>query len=204
MVDGGSPGRESGRGFFIGGCRKLLFGNPRVHAQVIMPVEATQSLYGLVRRLTLDQEVHDSNPCRQQPKGSGNVGNNGSGAVCPFLRHELTEATPRHSSMTHPATAAGGSLRRSFRAHPLGAQEDEARQVQEAGRGCLSHRRQRVDGALTHRLSGEAYRDYVKQLAKAADFARIGNEAALTRFDRKRKKRVSNDEFTHPHDSMRR
>ena len=52
---------------------------------------------------------------------------------------------------------------------------------------------------LTHRLSGEAYRDYVKQLAGEAGVD-PNDEAAVTRFDRKRKKRVSNDEFTHPHD----
>jgi transposase len=54
--------------------------------------------------------------------------------------------------------------------------------------------------SLQHRLTGETYRAYVKQLAQAAGVD-ITDERAVSRFDRKRPGRTtSNDEWLNPHD----
>jgi len=53
---------------------------------------------------------------------------------------------------------------------------------------------------LRNRISAEKYRAYVKKLAKQ-EGVDIGDEAAVSRFDRKRKgRKTSNDEWHNPHD----
>jgi transposase len=53
---------------------------------------------------------------------------------------------------------------------------------------------------LINRISAEKYRAYVKKLAKA-EGVDIRDEAAVSRFDRKRKgRKTSNDEWQNPHD----
>jgi hypothetical protein len=54
--------------------------------------------------------------------------------------------------------------------------------------------------SLKHRLTGEAYAEYVKKLAAAAGVD-TSDEAAVRRFDRKRPgRKTSNDEWQNPHD----
>jgi transposase len=53
---------------------------------------------------------------------------------------------------------------------------------------------------LINRISAEKYRAYVKKLAKA-EGVDVSDEAAVSRFDRKRKgRKTSNDEWQNPHD----
>ena len=52
---------------------------------------------------------------------------------------------------------------------------------------------------LTNRLTGDEYRKYVEKLARA-EGVDTSDPAATSRFDRKRKKKVSNDEWVNPHD----
>jgi len=117
-----------------------------------------------------------------------------------FLRYDLTEATPHHSSMTRirqrlPEEVFGevftlvlAALKKArlVKGKKLGVDAS----VIEANASMRT---------LTHRLSGAAYRDYIKQLAEAAGVD-AQDEAAVTRFDKKRNKKVSNDDFEHPHD----
>jgi transposase len=53
---------------------------------------------------------------------------------------------------------------------------------------------------LKNRMTGEEYRKYVEKLARAEGID-TSDPAATSRFDRKRKKKVSNDEWVNPHDS---
>ena len=117
-----------------------------------------------------------------------------------FLRYELTEATPHHSSMTRIRQRLPEEVYGEVFALILSALK-KAKLVKgkKLGVDALVIEANASMRTLTHRLSGEAYRDYVKQLAGEAGVD-PDDEAAVTRFDRKRKKRVSNDEFTHPHD----
>jgi transposase len=52
---------------------------------------------------------------------------------------------------------------------------------------------------LKNRMTGEKYRAYVKRLAKQ-EGVDTKDEAAINRFDRKRKKKTSNEEWVNPHD----
>ena len=52
---------------------------------------------------------------------------------------------------------------------------------------------------LQNRLSGEKYRKYVEKLAKAEGID-TSDPAEVSKFDRKRKKKVSNEEWVNPHD----
>lgn len=117
-----------------------------------------------------------------------------------FLRYELTEATPHHSSMTRIRQRLPEEVYGEVFALILSALK-KAKLVKgkKLGVDASVIEANASMRTLTHRLSGEAYRDYVKQLAGEAGVD-PDDEAAVTRFDRKRKKRVSNDEFTHPHD----
>lgn len=117
-----------------------------------------------------------------------------------FLRYELTEATPHHSSMTRIRQRLPEEVYGEVFALILAALK-KAKLVKgkKLGVDASVIEANASMRALTHRLSGEAYRDYVKQLAEAAGVD-TEDEAAVTRFDKKRKKKVSNDDFTHPHD----
>jgi transposase len=52
---------------------------------------------------------------------------------------------------------------------------------------------------LRNRMTGENYRKYVEKLARA-EGVDTNDPAAISRFDRKRKKKVSNEEWVNPHD----
>jgi hypothetical protein len=53
--------------------------------------------------------------------------------------------------------------------------------------------------SIVRRDSGESYEEFLTQLAKASGIG-TPTRADLARIDRKRKKRGSNDDWTHPHD----
>jgi transposase len=53
--------------------------------------------------------------------------------------------------------------------------------------------------SIVRRDTGESYQDFLTQLAQASGIETL-TRAALARIDRKRKKKGSNDDWTHPHD----
>jgi len=63
-------------------------------------------------------------------------------------------------------------------------------------------RRSRANAALrsiVRRDTGESYQDFLRKLAQASGI-KTPTRADLARIDRKRKKKGSNDDWTHPHD----
>jgi transposase len=122
-------------------------------------------------------------------------------AIRAFLKYELTERTPDHSSLTVIARRLSlevydevfGLVLRVLRAKKLLRGQTLAidTSVMEANASLR---------ALKHRVTGENYRQYVKRLAKAAGVDTTDPRAVST-FDRKRKGRTtSNAEWQNPHD----
>lgn len=122
-------------------------------------------------------------------------------AIRAFLHYALTEATPHHSSCTvirkrlplavydqvFDLLLAALHEAKLLRGKHLAIDTS----VLEANASLRS---------LTHRLTGEKYRQYVKRLAKAAGVD-TSDPRAVSTFDRKRKGRTtSNTEWTNPHD----
>lgn len=117
------------------------------------------------------------------------------------LHYALTEPTPDHSSLTviRQRLSAGvyqevfALVLRALKRHKLlkGKRLAIDASVLEANASLRS---------LEHRLTGEAYGEYVKKLAEAAG-VNPTDAAAVRRFDRKRPgRKTSNAEWQNPHD----
>ena len=119
-----------------------------------------------------------------------------------FLRYDLDEATPNHSSLSVirerlPEEVFEAAFRFSLR--PLrkaGLLKGEAigvdRSTVEANASLEK---------LTRREDGKSYRDYVGELAAEAEGINPQDNAAVADFDRRRKdKKVSNEEWVSPND----
>jgi transposase len=116
-----------------------------------------------------------------------------------FLGYGLDEATPDHSTVSRTRRLYDLSTHKAVFAWVL-------RRVSEAG---LLGKTIAIDGtpleanaamrSIVRRDSGEGYHEYLKGLAEAAGIENPTREQ-LARFDRKRKKRTSNDDWKHPHD----
>ena len=122
-------------------------------------------------------------------------------AIRAFLHYELTEALPHHSSFTVIRQRLGlevydavfGLLVRALHQAKLlrGKHLAIDTSVLEANASLRS---------LTHRLTGEKYRQYVKRLAQEAG-VETSDPRAVSTFDRKRPGRTtSNDDWRNPHD----
>jgi transposase len=122
-------------------------------------------------------------------------------AIRAFLHYGLTEATPDHSTLTvirqrlTPEVFQGvfALVLRALKKHHLlrGTRLTLDTSVLEANASLAS---------LEHRLTGEAYAEYVAALAAAAGID-PNDAAAVRRFDRKRPDRTtSNKDWTNPHD----
>ena len=118
-----------------------------------------------------------------------------------FLHYELDESTPHHSSFTIIRQRLAPEVYEQVFGLVLKALEKN---------GLLKGRHLGIDASvieanaslasLEHRLTGEAYAEYVKKLAAAAGVD-TSDDAAVRRFDRKRPgKKSSNDEWKNPHD----
>jgi transposase len=118
-----------------------------------------------------------------------------------FLRYGLDEATPHHSSFTIIRQRLSGEIYEQVFELVLKALEEKK---------LLKGRRLGIDASimeanaslasLKHRLTGEAYAEYVRKLAEAAGVD-TSDEGAVRRFDRKRPgRKTSNDEWQNPHD----
>jgi transposase len=122
-------------------------------------------------------------------------------AIRAFLRYELTETTPHHSSFT--------VIRQRL---PLDVYEQifDLLLAALADAKLLRGKHLAIDTSvleanaslrsLTHRLTGEKYRQYVKRLAKDAGVD-TSDPRAVSTFDRKRPgRKTSNTEWQNPHD----
>ena len=122
-------------------------------------------------------------------------------AIRAFLHYELTERTPHHSSFT--------VIRQRL---PLDVYEQVFDLLLAALHEAklLRGKHLAIDSSvleanaslrsLTHRLTGEKYRQYVKRLAKAAGVD-TSDPRAVSAFDRKRQgRKTSNTDWQNPHD----
>lgn len=118
-----------------------------------------------------------------------------------FLHYELHESTPDHSSLTkirqrlpeEVFEQVFGLILLTLKKNKLiiGARVAIDGSILEANAALRS---------LQHRLTGEAYHEYVKKLAEAAGVD-PDDATAVRRFDRKRPgRKTSNDEWQNPHD----
>lgn len=118
-----------------------------------------------------------------------------------FLHYGLQEATPDHSSLTVIRQRLNadvyervfGLVLKALKKHKLlkGRKLGIDASVMEANASLRS---------LEHRLTGEAYVEYVTKLAEAAGVD-TSDAAAVRRFDKKRPgRRTSNDDWHNPHD----
>jgi transposase len=118
-----------------------------------------------------------------------------------FLHYELHERTPDHSSLTvirqrlsaEVYEQVFGLILKALKQHKLlkGKRLGIDASVLEANASLRS---------LEHRLTGDAYTDYVGKLAEAAGVD-TSDAAAVRRFDKKRPgRKTSNAEWQNPHD----
>jgi len=117
-----------------------------------------------------------------------------------FLHYELTEATPDHSSLSIIRQRLEGPIYEQVFALVLAALQEH---------GLLRGRNVGIDSSvmeanaslrgLVNRNTGEAYWDYVKRLAAQSGID-PEDSAAVRRFDRKRPKKMSNQEWENPDD----
>jgi transposase len=121
-------------------------------------------------------------------------------AIRQFLHYELTEATPDHSSLSIIRQRLDGPIYEQVFTLVLSALQEH---------GLLRGRNVGVDSSvmeanaslrgLVNRNTGEAYWDYVKRLAAQSGID-PEDSAAVRKFDRKRPKKMSNQEWENPDD----
>lgn len=121
-------------------------------------------------------------------------------AIRQFLHYELTEATPDHSSLSIIRQRWDGPIYEQVFTLVLSALQEH---------GLLRGRNVGIDSSvmeanaslrgLVNRNTGEAYWDYVKRLA-AQSGVDAQDSAAVRKFDRKRPKKMSNQEWENPDD----
>lgn len=158
-------------------------GRPGIDPEVYFKMQMVGFFEGLASERAIAARCSDSLSIRQ------------------FLHYALHEATPDHSSLTVirqrlvPAVyeQVFGLILMALKKNKLlkGKRLAIDASVLEANAALRS---------LEHRLTGEAYREYVKKLAAAAGVDAT-NAAAVARFDKKRPgRKTSNDEWHNPHD----
>lgn len=121
-------------------------------------------------------------------------------AIRSFLKYELNESTPDHSSFTIIRHRLGQEAYQQIFEFTLGALQKH---------GLLRGKNVGLDSsvieanaslrALIHRNTKEAYWEYVKKLAAEAGID-PEDDAAVRKFDRKRPGKGSNQEWMNPHD----
>ena len=121
-------------------------------------------------------------------------------AIRQFLHYELTEATPDHSSLSIIRQRWDGPIYEQVFTLVLSVLQ---------AHGLLRGRNVGIDSSvmeanaslrgLVNRNTGEAYWDYVKRLA-AQSGSEPTDSVAVRKFDRKRPKKMSNQEWENPDD----
>ena len=123
-------------------------------------------------------------------------------AIRQFLHYELTEETPDHSSLSIIRQRLEGPIYDQVFTLVLSALQEH---------GLLRGKHLGIDSSvmeanaslrgLINRNTGEAYWDYVKRLA-AESGINPQDSVAVRKFDRKRPKKMSNDEWENPVEVM--
>ena len=121
-------------------------------------------------------------------------------AIRQFLHYELTEATPDHSSLSIIRQRLDGPIYEQVFTLVLSALQEH---------GLLRGRNMGIDSSvmeanaslrgLVNRNTGEAYWDYVKRLAAQSGID-PQDSGAVRKFDRKRSKKMSNQEWENPNE----
>jgi transposase len=121
-------------------------------------------------------------------------------AIRQFLKYELTEATPDHSSLSIIRHRLDGPIYEQVFTLVLSALQEH---------GLLRGKHVGIDSSvmeanaslrgLVNRNTGEAYWEYVKRLAAQSGLD-PQDSAAVRKFDRKRPKKMSNQEWENPDD----
>src|SRR5271169_2597845 len=121
-------------------------------------------------------------------------------AIRQFINYELTEQTPDHSSLSIIRQRLEGPIYDQVFTLVLSALQEH---------GLLRGKHLGIDSSvmeanaslrgLVNRNTGEAYWDYVKRLA-AESGINPQDSAAVRKFDRKRPKKMSNQEWQNPDD----
>jgi len=121
-------------------------------------------------------------------------------AIREFPHYDLTEGTPDHSSLSVIRQRLGGPVYEQVFTLVLSAISEH---------GLLRGKNLGIDSSvleanaslrgLINRNTGEAYWDYVQRLAAESGID-PQDSAAVRKFDRKRPKKMSNQEWENPHD----
>ena len=117
-----------------------------------------------------------------------------------FLGYDLSEPTPDHSTVSRTRRLYSVETHRAVMKWVLKILRKHG--LAEAQSVCIDATSLEANAAmksLVRRDTGQAYDDYLRQLAKAAGIQNATKEQ-LARLDRKRKKKTSNDDWTNPHD----
>ena len=117
-----------------------------------------------------------------------------------FLGYDLTEEAPDHSSLSLIRNRLETQVfQRVFALVLQALKQNRLVRGKKLGLDTSTLEANASMRTLERRLTGESYQAYVKKLAREAG-AGPEDQAAVRRFDKKRKKKVSNDEWHNPHD----
>lgn len=121
-----------------------------------------------------------------------------------FLGYALDQATPDHSTISRTRRLLWLSTHKAIFRWVLQLLAQEGLLVGKAvAVDATTLEANAAMRALVRREDGQSYDGYVKQLARAAGVEPASTEQ-IARFDRKRKKTMSNRDWKHPHDASAR
>src|SRR5271168_324961 len=117
-----------------------------------------------------------------------------------FLGYDLIESTPDHSTVSRTRRLYSVETHRAVMKWVLKILRKHG--LADAQSVCIDATTLQANAAmksLVRRDTGQAYDDYLRQLAEAEGIENATKEQ-LARLDRKRKKKASNDDWTNPND----
>ena len=116
-----------------------------------------------------------------------------------FLGYGLDQPTPDHSTISRTRRLLWLSTHQAVFAWALGLVAEEGLLGKTAAVDATPLEANAAMRSIVRRDSGQGYEEYLKGLAAAAGLEQPTREQ-LARFDRKRKKKLSNRDWEHPHD----
>jgi transposase len=116
-----------------------------------------------------------------------------------FLGYGLDEGTPDHSTISRTRRLLWLSTHKAVFAWVLGVVEGAGLLGKTVAIDATQLEANAAMRSIVRRDSGKGYREYLKKLAIEAGIEEPTSEQ-LARFDRKRKKKMSNQDWRHPHD----
>jgi transposase len=121
-------------------------------------------------------------------------------ALKAFLGYTLTEATPEHSSLTRVRQRLPETVHEQVFAFVLGiAQEQKLLRGRNTGVDATLLEANAAMKSIVRRDTGEGYKGYLRRLAQEAGIEDPSDDD-LKKFDKKRKKKMSNQEWRSPND----